>query len=267
MNLCDVSVVIPCYNSSHTILRSLDSIERQVHLPREVFVVDDGSDLPIEPVIKKWNLRKKIQVNVLAQPNRGPAAARNLGIVHAQCRYIAFLDADDVWLPQKLLIQYQAMDANGLTICGHGYSFNAYTTPGGRAASKAGDQSLRMLSKWNFAFGNPLFTPTVMVSKSAFQGFDERFRRVDDYKAWIENFRSGQCGYINAILAAGFKPPIGHSGLTGSISLMHESYLQVLKALFDDKKISPAFYRTALLTEFLKLPIRRFRARQTGGQS
>lgn len=261
MNL-DVSVVIPCFNAEKTVLRSLNSIVDQTFKPKEVIVVDDGSFVPVDESIKIWSADKEILIKVITQSNRGAPAARNVGVEYSKSRYVAFLDADDIWHPKKLEVQYKAMRVADLSICGHGYKFEIDDMSIFNRSLISEEVSIKKISKINFAFSNPLFTPTVMILKSAFSGFDERFKRVDDYKAWVENVRPGKCGVISSVLAAGFKPAIGHSGLTGSTSLMHEAYLEVLFSLLFEGKISSTFYSIARFVEFIKYPIRRYRVKK-----
>jgi glycosyltransferase involved in cell wall biosynthesis len=262
MPILDVSVVIPCFNTGDTLKRCLDSVLNQIELPIEIILVDDGSEIPVELVVTELYNNCPIPVRILTQANRGAPAARNAGINIAVGRYIAFLDADDIWFPEKLKIQYAVMVAECLTICGHGYAFQDDPSLRQDVVFNKGRSSHVKLAKWRFVCGNPLFTPTVMISKNDFSGFDERFRRVDDYKAWLENFYPERCGYINTVMAAGFKPPIGHSGLTGSLEGMHEGYIDVLKALLNESQISLAFYSVARFIEALKFPIRRQRAKK-----
>lgn len=102
-----VSVVIPTWNRAALTLRALDSLSRQSRPPDEVLVVDDGStDDTTERVRSRFP-----EVTLLAQPNRGVSAARNAGIRAAHGSWIAFLDSDDEWLPQKLERQLAAVSA------------------------------------------------------------------------------------------------------------------------------------------------------------
>jgi len=259
--ILDVSVVIPCYNAEDTLQRCLTSVDMQTDLPREIIVVNDGSDNPIDSMIDKLKVTIRIPIRLITQQNAGAPAARNAGIKASQGSYIAFLDADDIWLPEKLKIQYGVMLAEDLSLCGHGYACQAKELKNRDAFESLESVRVNKIPKWKFAFGNPLFTPTVMVRKKDFFGFDERFRRVDDYKAWLENFQPQRYGMISAILAAGFKPAIGHSGLTGSIDRMHESFSDVLLTLLNEGKIDLTFYLTARFIEALKLPVRRYRSK------
>ena len=101
-----VSVVIPTCNRADLILRALASVRAQTRPPTEVLVVDDGStDATVERVRAAFP-----EVTLLEQKNRGVSAARNAGIQKARGTWIALLDSDDEWLPQKLERQLRATE-------------------------------------------------------------------------------------------------------------------------------------------------------------
>jgi glycosyltransferase involved in cell wall biosynthesis len=155
MMTLNVSVVIPCYNTAQTIKRCLDSVMNQSALPREIILVDDGSDQPIEPLIALWRDDIHIPIHVLRQPNQGAAAARNAGIRLSRGQYIAFLDADDIWLPNKLKIQFEVMQRMGLTISGHGYRFESKTLVQGIPAQTLEGIKIKMA----VCYRQPFFYP------------------------------------------------------------------------------------------------------------
>jgi GT2 family glycosyltransferase len=92
-----VSVIIAAYNAEQYLAEALDSVAAQTFQNFEVIVVDDGSTDRTADIVAGYS-----QVHCLHQPNRGQPAARNAGIRAARGKYIAFLDADDLWLPSKL---------------------------------------------------------------------------------------------------------------------------------------------------------------------
>ena len=113
-----ITVIIPCYNSNDTILRAVQSIVSQTFLPSEVIIVDDSSLdanetkkylIKVENLLTKINIRVKIIYNLI---NKGPGASRNYGWTEAQERYIAFLDSDDSWISNKLIVQFDFMEKN-----------------------------------------------------------------------------------------------------------------------------------------------------------
>lgn len=103
-----VSVVIPVYNGERFVKRAIESTLNQVYQDREVIVVDDGSTDGTGRILEGFGDR----VRILRQPNRGAYAARNLAIRHALGEFVAFLDADDEWLPERLALQVPKLDAD-----------------------------------------------------------------------------------------------------------------------------------------------------------
>lgn len=100
MNAASVSVIIAVYNGEAFIRAALDSVRHQTVPPIEVIVVDDGStDRTAELVAKESG------ITLIRQSNAGPSAARNVALARATGEWIAFLDADDIWLPHKLECQ------------------------------------------------------------------------------------------------------------------------------------------------------------------
>ena len=93
-----ISVVIPSYNRRHTLERALQSVFAQTCRVNEVILVDDGSTDGSSEMVRQLFP----EVIVLEQPNLGVSAARNRGIAKARCEWIALLDSDDSWLPQKI---------------------------------------------------------------------------------------------------------------------------------------------------------------------
>ena len=104
--MAKISIIIPTYNSAQYICEAIESVLNQTYKDFEIIVVDDGSTDNTKEVIKPY-LNK---IKYIYQQNSGPSAARNRGIKEAKGEYIAFLDADDIWLPQKLELQIKFME-------------------------------------------------------------------------------------------------------------------------------------------------------------
>jgi glycosyltransferase involved in cell wall biosynthesis len=103
-----VSVIIPAYNAAKYLGEAIDSVARQTHDLVEIVVVDDASTDDTAPVAARYGNALRYVV----QPHRGHAAARNHGVRVSTGRYLAFLDADDLWEPDKLALQLAAFDAD-----------------------------------------------------------------------------------------------------------------------------------------------------------
>ena len=103
-----VSVIIPTYNRKHTLKRAIQSVYIQSLLPFEIIVVDDGSN----DGTKEWVRQKYPNVKYIYQENSGVSSARNKGIKIARGDWIALLDSDDEWLPNKLSEQINKIKSN-----------------------------------------------------------------------------------------------------------------------------------------------------------
>ncbi len=109
-----ISVVMPCYNGMPTLIEALDSAAAQTHRPCEIIVVDDGStdDSPLQ-VQAYQREHSDANIKLIRQPNRGEPAARNTGINAATGDWVAMLDTDDWWEPDKLELQLAAARGAG----------------------------------------------------------------------------------------------------------------------------------------------------------
>lgn len=106
-----VSVIIPAYNAMRYLPRALESVLNQTYQNLEVVIVDDGSQDGISAWYAQLELAIRQRVSLISQANSGSASARNRGIARSHGPYIAFLDADDIWLPNKLARQIQCLEA------------------------------------------------------------------------------------------------------------------------------------------------------------
>lgn len=196
-----VSVIIPAYNAARHIAEALDSVLAQDYPALEVIVVDDGSADETVDIVARYGA----PVRLLRQANAGAAAARNRGLEAASGAYIAFLDADDVWLPGKLAAQIAYMEDHseiGLT-CGrwlvwHADGAGAFPEPGSLAPSASASEPVRLVAERSGWLYHQLlldvivWTSTVVVRHEIAQrigGFDEDFRRGQDYDYWLRASR------------------------------------------------------------------------------
>ncbi len=97
-----ISLIIPAFNRAALIGATLDSVLAQTHPVSEVLVVDDGSTDNTREVVREYEKRSQGIIRLIQQKNVGPSAARNHGLSLCTGDYVAFLDADDLWLPRKI---------------------------------------------------------------------------------------------------------------------------------------------------------------------
>ncbi|MED4583099.1 glycosyltransferase family 2 protein [Brevibacillus choshinensis] len=115
-----VSVITPTYNAARFIRETIDSVKRQTYPYWELILVDDGSKDETVALIQEEMRDSRIRLIVMPK-NGGAAVARNTGISAAGGRYLAFLDSDDLWLPEKLEKQVSYMQRNDVA-----FSFTRY---------------------------------------------------------------------------------------------------------------------------------------------
>ena len=121
MSTLKVSVITPCYNAGVTIINTIESVIAQTYTDWEMLIVDDSSSDNSADVIKEYASKdSRIKYLRTEKPSGSPALPRNIGIENAVGKYIAFFDADDVWLPDKLQWQVDFLEKNGYDLV---YSF------------------------------------------------------------------------------------------------------------------------------------------------
>jgi glycosyltransferase involved in cell wall biosynthesis len=173
-----VSVVIPAFNSAKTLGRTIESAISQTFPPLEIIVVDDGSSDDTAAVAESFGP----PVHVIRKPNGGPASARNLGVDQARGHWIAFLDADDQWIPAKLerQLHHTASDSIGLV--------HALIDHGARVPERL-DFNLLWKRNW-------IVNSTVLIRRDVFLelgGFNEarELISVEDYHLWVRVAAAG----------------------------------------------------------------------------
>ncbi|RHX84616.1 glycosyltransferase family 2 protein [Leptospira stimsonii] len=109
MNSLPITVVIPTYNREEKVLKAIKSVLRQTGLPQEILIVDDGStDATVSNIRERFSNSLE-RIRILSLEHRGVSFARNRGVEEARNDWIAFLDSDDEWLPEKLKRQWETL--------------------------------------------------------------------------------------------------------------------------------------------------------------
>jgi glycosyltransferase involved in cell wall biosynthesis len=177
-----ITVVIPTYNRVTFLKDAIDSVLAQTFLDFELIVVDDGSTDDTPKLLSSYNNK----VRVITQTNQGPSAARNRGIEAAKSEWIAFLDSDDVWKPDKLKKQVQFITDNpDIKIC---QTEEVWIRNGKRVNPR---KKHEMHSGWIYEKCLPLciVSPSsVMIHQDVFEKaglFDETMLACEDYDLWL----------------------------------------------------------------------------------
>lgn len=196
-----VSVIIPAYNMVDFVAETIDSALSQTYPAVEVVVVNDGSTDATAEAIAPYLDR----IHYVEQPNRGLAGARNAGIRASSGEYLALLDADDLWLPERLdrCIGHFAAHRHLAMV-----TTDAYLIEDGEKTTKrcyrdrrqypfpaTEDQQLAAIAKRNFLFVSVVFRRDLIDRYGA---FDEAFRRAEDYELWSRYLTRGErAGYVD----------------------------------------------------------------------
>ena len=204
-----VSIIMPAFNAAHTLPDSLSSVSQQDYPYWELLVVDDGSsDNTIELVRERACTDPRIKL--LQQPfNQGVAAARNAGIAAAQGRFIAFLDSDDLWLPQKLSQQLKAMQENEALV-----SMTAYYRFQHISQWKGTTTPPHWVDYKNLLKGNVIGNLTGMYDCQALGKVYQKTVRHEDYVMWLEIVRRAGRAYGLQKVLAGYR--VSANSLSGN---------------------------------------------------
>jgi glycosyltransferase involved in cell wall biosynthesis len=177
-----ISVIIPTYNRAIWLKEAIESVLNQTYKQFELIVVDDGSTDTTRELLQQYGP----ELAVLLAGHGGPSAARNCGIAAARGGYIAFLDSDDVWLPDKLRAQMLFFqDHPEARVC---QTEEIWIRNGLRVNPM---QKHKKYSGWIFEQCLPLciVSPSsVMIERSVFERvglFDETFLACEDYDLWL----------------------------------------------------------------------------------
>jgi teichuronic acid biosynthesis glycosyltransferase TuaG len=225
------SVVVPVYNGETTLGRCLDSILSQTLRPSEVIVIDDASTDRTLEVLRAYEpafARNKVGlIFERLQRNAGPAAARNRGARLAQSECIAFLDADDFWVPDKLaIVDRFASDWRNADLIGHSYSDPISST----LPEVATELVPTVLSQWRLLLRNPIQSSCAVVRRRVGPRFDESMRYCEDYDLWLRIAQRSQVVWLaGRPLTRLGRPQLSRGGLSGNTMGMRAGELRVYR--------------------------------------
>lgn len=236
-----VSVIIPTYNRFSKLLRAVKSVKEQTYKNIEIIVIDDGSTDPeYKSIYDKIDYAHQnyvfidgvyyFQITENSQKTFGfPCAGyiRNVGAMYSQGKYLAFLDDDDFWCPEKIEIQLQEMKKNKCSFsCTEGrilFEASSIITATEKAPLYNGEHYIRQISEIYAAAGHPelvnmengfcpvwtrdmikihncIITSSVMMTKELFEkvgGFSYLRNGEEDYELWLILLYHTNCIYIN----------------------------------------------------------------------
>jgi glycosyltransferase involved in cell wall biosynthesis len=239
-----VSAVIPCYRCAGTIRRAALSVASQTRRPIELILVDDASGDGTVNALQA--LRAELGagwVRIIELPeNRGAATARNTGWEAARGEYVAFLDADDSWLPRKIERQSSFMrDHPEFAATGHLAHYGELDAAGGAGGNAP--LRYREISRTGVLLRNPMVTPSLMVRRDGKLRFHEGRRHMEDHRFLQELvFANARVARLEEILAVIHKAAFGEGGLSAALWAMERAELGNYRALLRARHIGAILY-------------------------
>lgn len=247
-----VSVVIPCYRCGSTIARAVDSVLGQTLQPQEVILVDDHSSDGTLGALISMAASATIPMKVLAlDVNSGPGAARNAGWAAATGDWVAFLDSDDSWHPQKLERVLRVIGKQpSVDLVGHLTAMFRSSEVG--RSDFGGSVHTRGVQKWRILLGNVVSTPAVVLRRSLPERFPDR-RYAEDYELWLRLVLRGRCVImIDEELAFIHKRDWGAGGLSADLWKMELGEHFMYKTLQNDGLLSMPMKNLLGVWSFIK---------------
>jgi glycosyltransferase involved in cell wall biosynthesis len=226
-----VSVIIPVYNQAAFVRQAIDSALFQTLSPFEVIVIDDGSTDETPVVLRAYDDDPRI--TMIRQSNQGVAAARNAGAARARGDYLAFLDADDIWLPEKLKLQLERFSGDrglGLVHVGVAEIDGTGNLLRERCDGLEGKVALDlMLFERSVILGGG---SGAMIPQRVFlelNGFDSRLSTSADWDLYYRIAASYRVGFVPAIL---LQYRIHGANMHGNIGAMRHDMLLAYEKAF-----------------------------------
>ena len=191
-----VSVIIPVYNAEKYVAGTINSVLSQTYREIEILIIDDGSPDGSIEICQNF---KDSRIKIIRQENRGLSGARNTGIRHAQGDYLAFLDADDMWLPEKL--EKHVLHLDNSSEVGISFSRSAFINEAGQYLNTYQMSKLNNIQPSELLYSSPLGNGSSGVfRKEVFQEisfiddssgkketsyFDTNFVMYEDLECWL----------------------------------------------------------------------------------
>lgn len=223
-----LSVIIPAYNSARYLPETIESVLTQAGSDVEIIVVDDGSTDATPEVLAHYADR----ICIIRQANQGLSAARNRGIAQASGSWLAFLDADDLWLPQFAETMFAALSSDmataGVISCGW-----RYVDANGQAIGRDVTPAVERVTFAQLLTGNR-FPPLAAIVRREFAvnigGFDLTIDGVQDWDFWLRLAQAGhEIRCLRQILVSYRQVP---GSMSRNVALMRDNGIAVLDKLF-----------------------------------
>lgn len=204
-----VTVIMPCYNAASTVAASIASARAQAYRPIEIIAVDDKSRDDTVAVLR--SLAGDDLTIIVSEQNGGPAKARNRAIAAAKGKYLAFLDADDTWAPEKLTQQIALLEADAAMVMA-GCHAEVLRAGGGREWVNGRRSAPQGLEAWRAMLHHSFYVPSEIVVRTDIARkigcFTETMRGAEeDQDFFIRMALHGAVGFVDACLVTMHEQP------------------------------------------------------------
>lgn len=188
-----VSIIIPVYNAEKYIRDTVASVQAQTYTNWEIWLIEDSSEDGSRQVLEELAAQDSERIHAFFKENEGAAKARNFGLAKATGRYIAYLDADDLWSPEKLEKQLKYMEENQAAFCFTGYEF---ANEDGEGTGKV-VRVPKTITYKEALKNTTIFTSTVIfdTEKIAKENLEMPDIKSEDTALWFKVLRTGLVAY------------------------------------------------------------------------
>lgn len=243
------STIIPMYNAKNTIRNTIESVINQTYIESiEIIIINDGSNDGCEKIVEELILLKHTNRNIklINKQNGGVSSARNIGIQESSGEYLAFLDSDDVWHPQKLELVFEILKDDSIKILGHNYVLENNFKQIFKFKQPVRVSFLKLLLK-NFAV-----TPSVIIKKDLFEYFNETMNYTEDHELWLRIALKTDVYFLDLPLTTLGRPALTKGGLSANKWAMRKGELQMYKNIISHKKSLILLYPFLVIFSLIK---------------
>lgn len=258
-----VDVIIPAYNAEKYIIAAIQSAERQTHKPNAIIVVDDGSTDATAQTVRSYT--PSVKLILLQQTRSGPNAARNAGIRASQAEFLAFLDSDDIWLPNKVEEQLKIFERSAFDNLGMVYCENNFIDSKGETVNSPyyhplnptlRGEAFASLLQYNAINGG---SSGVLVHRTCFDVlgyFDEQLRNGEDWDMWLRIARDYTVDYATPVLVSIRLHNESAQACTPAFSALLLQFYGKWIPQIAEKSI-PSTWLRVIAAHFIRLPLQR----------
>ncbi len=219
-----ISVIIPSYNSAHLLPETIASVQAQTYAHWELLIINDGSTDDTDRIISHYlEQHPDDRIHFISKPNGGVSNTRNFGANLAQGEMIAFLDADDRWLPHTIKSHIEHFETN--PAIGISFGHVEFMTAAGESTGKTTHCTLYQIPSHHFLYTNPTVTTSNLVVRTTLfkqlNGFDESINHSEDMEFL---FRASQYQPIEGIDRVLVQYRIQTTGLSSTLEKMEQGW-------------------------------------------